>query len=65
MATLSVWKGEEGIKDYAYRNRGHRRAIELTRKYDWYSEELFSRFQIYKSTGTWEGLETSLKDIEN
>ncbi len=60
MATLSIWKGEDGIREFAYRNRGHQKAIELTRKYDWYSEELFSRFQIYKSTGSWQGLENSL-----
>lgn len=62
MATVSVWKGEEGIMQFAYRNEGHQKAIQLTRKYDWYSEELFSRFQIYKYSGTWEGKETLLED---
>lgn len=37
--------------------RNTKKAIELTRQLDWYSEELFARFQPYKSVGTWNGVE--------
>jgi len=60
MATVSIWSDESGIRKFAYRGEGHRKAIELTRKYDWYSEELFSRFRIYAMSGTWESKERSL-----
>lgn len=60
MATLSVWEGEEGIRQFAYRNRGHTHAVRLTKEYDWYSEELFSRFSIIGSEGSWGGVEARL-----
>ncbi|MFT5641465.1 MAG: heme-degrading monooxygenase HmoA [Cyclobacteriaceae bacterium] len=55
MATFSLWKDFESVKQFAYNSKQHQEAIRRTRKNEWYSEELFSRFQPYKSTGTWEG----------
>jgi hypothetical protein len=54
MATFSLWKDFESVKQFAYKSKQHKEAIK-TREYEWYSEELFSRFQPYKSSGTWEG----------
>jgi len=55
MATFSLWKDFESVKKFAYNSHQHQEAIRKTRKNEWYSEELFTRFQPYKSTGTWEG----------
>lgn len=55
MATFSIWDSVEGLNNFAYKSREHQKAIKLTRELDWYSEELFSRFQPYKTEGTWEG----------
>jgi heme-degrading monooxygenase HmoA len=55
MATFSLWKNLESVKQFAYKSKQHQEAIRRTRKNDWYKEELFARFQPYKSTGTWEG----------
>lgn len=55
MATFSLWKDFESVKQFAYKSKQHQEAIKKTRQYEWYSEELFSRFQPYKSSGTWEG----------
>lgn len=54
MATFSIWKNAEAIKKYAYESPAHKKAIEMTRTYQWYSEELFSRFQLYRTEGSWE-----------
>ena len=58
MATMSLWKSVEGIKKFAYRGKNHRDAIQQTQALQWYSEELFSRFQPYKMTGNWKTLAT-------
>lgn len=55
MATFSLWKNFEAVKQFAYNSKQHQEAIRRTRKNNWYKEELFSRFQPYKSTGNWEG----------
>ena len=55
MATFSLWKDFKSVKQFAYNSTQHQEAIRKTRKNEWYKEELFSRFQPYKSTGTWEG----------
>lgn len=55
MATFSIWKDFKSLKAFAYDSEEHKKAIRLTRELDWYKEELFARFQPYKSFGTWEG----------
>lgn len=55
MATFSLWKDFDSVKQFAYNSKQHKEAIRRTRKNEWYKEELFARFQPYKSTGTWLG----------
>ncbi|MEM9077400.1 MAG: DUF3291 domain-containing protein [Bacteroidota bacterium] len=55
MATFSVWKAKKYLDEFAYQNKPHVGAIQNTRVLKWYKEELFSRFQPYKSKGTWGG----------
>ena len=56
MATFSLWKNEEALKSFAYKTKEHQKAIEKTRTINWYKEELFARFQPYKSLGQWEDI---------
>ncbi|MFD0798295.1 DUF3291 domain-containing protein [Maribacter chungangensis] len=56
MATFSLWKDTESLMDFAYKSRAHTNAIKKTRTLDWYSEELFSRFEPYRTLGTWDGV---------
>jgi len=62
MATFSIWKDKSSLMKFAYQGKEHRVAIEKTKKLDWYKEEMFSRFQPYRSEGTWGG-EEPLKDF--
>jgi hypothetical protein len=55
MATVSIWKDEDSLKNFAYRSKEHMEAIAMTRRLKWYKEELFARFKPYKSVGSWEG----------
>ena len=56
MATFSIWNNLKDMQAFAYASRGHTDAIKNTRVYNWYSEELFSRFKILKIEGVWSGL---------
>lgn len=60
MATFSLWSNQESLDSFAYQTKAHVGAIQKTRKYNWYSEELFARFQPYKFLGCWDGLEKML-----
>jgi heme-degrading monooxygenase HmoA len=51
MCTFSIWKNAEALKTFAYRNEAHRTAVQKTRALQWYKEELFSRFQVFKTIG--------------
>lgn len=55
MATFSIWSSLESLQKFAYQSKEHVVAIEKTRHFDWYKEEMFSRFQPYKSIGKWQG----------
>ncbi len=57
MATFSIWENLESLKQFAYKSIEHQVAIEKTLKHNWYSEELFARFQPYRSNGLWTGLQ--------
>jgi len=59
MATFSVWENLDALKKYAYSSAEHREAIKKTHQIDWYKEEMFTRFQPFKTMGTWEGKEVS------
>lgn len=56
MATFSIWKDKTSLMNFAYKSREHHTAIQKTRQLDWYKEEMFTRFQPYKSVGTWRGV---------
>ena len=45
-ATISRWKSEQSMKDYAYSDKSHLKIIHKARKNNWYSEELFVRSNI-------------------
>jgi hypothetical protein len=44
--TFSVWQSGSALRDFAYKSAPHRAAIEDTKRFDWYSEELFARFEL-------------------
>ncbi len=45
-ATLSIWEDVESMKNFAYRMKAHQTVIQKTRKENWYSEEMFTRFEV-------------------
>ncbi len=55
MATFSIWENLDSLKNYAHNSVEHREAIKKTHQIDWYKEEMFTRFQPFKTLGTWEG----------
>ena len=54
-ATVSLWDSARAMQDYAYRSPQHKEVIRLTRQEDWYGEELFARFRVLSTAGTWDG----------
>ena len=46
MATFSLWDNQESLMNFAYRGEHHKKAIALTKKHNWYSEEMFARFVV-------------------
>lgn len=55
MATFSIWENATALKNFAYNSPEHQEAIKKTRQIDWYKEEMFTRFQPYRSVGNWGG----------
>ena len=56
-ATFSIWESMEAMKQYAYKNPLHQEVMRRTRSENWYSEELFARFKLVSSQGTWNGVD--------
>jgi hypothetical protein len=50
-ATFSIWQSKEDMKNFAYGMKEHYEVIKKTRKQDWYSEEMFTRFRIVYTNG--------------
>lgn len=50
--TFSIWESPAALRDFAYRGQAHKGAIDATKKYKWYSEELFSRFAVREMRGS-------------
>ncbi|CAN5852759.1 hypothetical protein BH24BAC1_BH24BAC1_25860 [soil metagenome] len=56
-ATFSIWKSARHMHAYAYQNQEHREVIKKNREGNWYKEELFTRFRVLSSSGTWKGVD--------
>jgi hypothetical protein len=50
-ATFSLWSSAEAMMNYAYKNPKHAEMVKKTRELNWYSEELFARFQPFYQEG--------------
>lgn len=55
LATFSLWESLGAARHFAYSMPDHVDIVRRTRDEDWYSEELFARFEPFGSTGTWNG----------
>jgi len=52
--TLSIWRDAQAMTTFS-RTDAHRRAVRRTGEEGWYAEELFARFTVDRSQGTWDG----------
>lgn len=57
-ATFSLWTSGKAMRDFAYKSAHHKEVVRLTRKRDWYSEEMFTRFRVLSFAGSWKGLQS-------
>ncbi len=57
MATLSIWKSEAAMMNFAYGSEEHKKAIKMTKELNWYKEELFARFVPFRLEGDFRELE--------
>ena len=55
-ATFSIWENEELMKDFAYRS-AHHEVIKMTRKYDGFREEMYTRMQPVETRGSWNSVD--------
>lgn len=53
--TFSIWPDTETMAEFARKDGPHARAIKAVRAGEWFSEELYARFKILGSHGTWGG----------
>ncbi len=47
-ATFSLWESARNLDQFAYQSKEHAPMIKKTRKYEWYSEEMFVRMRVVK-----------------
>ncbi|MEO0912824.1 MAG: spheroidene monooxygenase [Pseudomonadota bacterium] len=55
--TFSIWPDAESMARFARADGPHARAIKAVREGDWFSEELYARFRVVASEGSWGGVD--------
>jgi heme-degrading monooxygenase HmoA len=55
-ATFSLWASPRAVRGFAYQSPEHIKAMRRKQHENWYSEELFARFQPLASYGSWDGV---------
>jgi hypothetical protein len=53
--TFSVWRSASDVTAFAYRGAAHAEVIRTTQRRGWYAEELFARFAVLSTEGTYRG----------
>jgi hypothetical protein len=56
-ATVSLWRAEADLNRFAYKSREHAPVVKKTRKYNWYSEEMFVRMAVTNVHGIIPGID--------
>jgi len=54
--TVSIWKSNKALTEFAQRKHEHREVINKTHELEWYSEELFARFAVIAVEGSLNGV---------
>jgi hypothetical protein len=49
--TVSLWRSERDLVEFAYQHPDHRRVVDETPVRQWYAEELFARFTVVAVSG--------------
>jgi hypothetical protein len=58
--TISLWRDQAALREFAYGSRAHADVISRTAELGWYAEELFARFGVLGSSGTVDGTDPLL-----
>lgn len=53
--TFSIWPDAQSMAEFARHDGPHARAIKSVRAGNWFSEELYARFEILGTEGSWGG----------
>ena len=51
--TFSIWPNAKTMADFARKDGPHAKAIKSVREGNWFSEELYARFEVKKAIGKW------------
>lgn len=54
--TFSIWPDMAAMARFAHAPGPHAEAVSQVRKGDWFTEELYARFQVLGTIGHWAGL---------
>lgn len=55
--TFSIWRDAAALSEFAYRRPAHADVVTRTHQLQWYSEEMFTRFQVMNIHGFYDGRE--------
>lgn len=53
--TFSIWRDAAALSEFAYRRPAHAEVVSRTHELQWYSEEMFTRFQVMDVGGSYDG----------
>jgi len=53
--TFSIWPDADSMAAFARHDGPHARAIRAVRDGNWFREELYARFRVLETRGTWDG----------
>lgn len=53
--TFSLWSSNAALTEFAHRRSPHQEVMRRTHEVEWYAEELFARFAVLDTRGTYRG----------